>query len=93
MGSGKDTMGLGICQSGQIKLADRPLDLLHNVQLLRAPSEEGQWTNRSTSMLEAKKWLLSVFSRSLGRDPEITTIHCLKSTALSWAGKAGLCRN
>ena len=35
-------------------------------------------------------WLLSVLSRPLDRDPEMTTIHCLKSTALSWAGKAGL---
>ena len=41
-------------------------------------------------MLEAKKWLLCVLSRSLDRDPEMTAIHCLKSTALSWAGKAGL---
>ena len=26
----------------------------------------------------------------MNKDPEMTTIHCLKSTALSWAGKAGL---
>ena len=51
---------------------------------------DGGWTNRSTSTQAAKKWLLSVLSRALGKDPEMTTIHCLKSTALSWAGKAGL---
>ena len=72
------------------KLADRPLDTLHNVPLLPAPTEEGGWTNRSTSTQEAKKWLLSVLSRALDKDPEMTAIHCLKSTALSWAGKAGL---
>ena len=43
-----------------------------------------------TSTLEAKKWLLSILFRALGQDPDATTIHCLKSTALSWAGKAGL---
>ena len=26
----------------------------------------------------------------MDKEPEMTTIHCLKSTALSWAGKAGL---
>ena len=72
------------------KLAERPLDALHKVPLLPAPTEDGRWTSRSTSTLEAKKWLLSALSRSLDRDPEMTTIHCLKSTALSWAGKAGL---
>ena len=72
------------------KLADRPLDTLHNAPLLPAPTEDGGWTNRSTSTQEAKKWLLSVLSRGLGKDPEMTTIHCLKSIALSWAGKAGL---
>ena len=72
------------------KLVDRPLDTLHNVPLLPAPTEDGHWTNRPTSTLEAKMWLLSVLSRSLDSDPEMTTIHCLKSTALSWAGKAGL---
>ncbi len=30
------------------------------------------------------------FSRALGKDPEMTTFHCLKGTALSWAGKGGL---
>ena len=72
------------------RLADRSLDMLRNVPLLPAPTEEGQWTNRSTSTVEAKRGLLSILSRALGRDPEMTTIHCLKSTALSWAGKAGL---
>ena len=72
------------------KLADRPLDTLHNVPFLPVPTEEGHWTNRSTSTHEAKKWLLSVLSRALDKEPEMTTIHCLKSTALSWAGKAGL---
>ena len=67
------------------KIAEMLLDILHNVPLLPAPTEEGRWTNRSTSTLEAKKWLLSVLSRSLDRGPEMTTIHCLKS----WAGKAG----
>ena len=57
---------------------------------LQLTPEDGGWTNRSTSTQEAKKWLLSVLSRALGKDPEMTTIHCLKSTALSWAGKAGL---
>ena len=72
-------------------LAERPLDTLHNVPLiLPASTEEGCWTNRSTSTLEAKKWFLSVLSRSLDRGPEMNTIHCLKSTALSWAGKSGL---
>ena len=60
------------------KLADKPWDTLRNVPLLPAPTEDGRWTNRSTSTLEAKRWLLSVLSRTLGRDPEITTIH--------WAG-------
>ena len=72
------------------KLVNRPLDSLHNVPLLAAPTEEGEWTNRSTSTLEAKRWLLCVLKKALGKDPEATTIHCLKSTALSWAGKAGL---
>ena len=71
-------------------LADRPLETLHNVPLLPAPTEEGGWTNRSTSTQEAKKWLLSVLSRAWDCEPEMTTIHCLESTALSWAGKAGL---
>ena len=44
------------------KLVERPLDTLHNVSLLPAPTEEGRWTNRSTSTQEAKKWLLSVLS-------------------------------
>ena len=65
------------------KLADRPLDTLHKVPLLPAPTEDGGRTNRSTSTQEAKKWLLSVLSRALGKDPEMTTIHCLKSIALS----------
>ena len=72
------------------KLADRPLEHLDQVPLLPAPTEEGQWTNRSTSTLEAKKWLLSILYKALGQDPDGTTIHCLKSAALSWAGKAGL---
>ena len=72
------------------KLADRPLDSLRNVPQLAAPSEGGQWTNRATSTLEAKRWPLSILRKSLGKDPEMTTIHCLKSTALSLAGKAGL---
>ena len=58
--------------------------------MLPAPTEDGQWTDRSTSTLEAKKWLLSILFRALGQDLDATTIHCLKSTALSWAGKAGL---
>ena len=33
---------------------------------------------------------MCLLKKSLGKDPEATTIHCLKSTALSWAGKAGL---
>ena len=72
------------------KLADRPLEHLDQVPMLPAPTEDGQWTDRSTSTLEAKKWLLSILFRALGQDPDATTIHCLKSTALSWAGKAGL---
>ena len=72
------------------KLADRPLETLHSVPLLPVPTEEGGWTNRSTSRQEAKKWLHSIFCRALDGEPEMTTIHCLKSTALSWAGKAGL---
>ncbi len=72
------------------KLANRPLDSLHNVPLLAAPTEDGEWTDRSTSTLEAKRWLLCVLKKSLGKGPDATTIHCLKSTALSWAGKAGL---
>ena len=72
------------------KLANRPSDSIHNVPLLAAPTEDGEWTNRSTSTLEAKRWLLCVLKKALGKDPEATTIHCLKSTALSWAGKAGL---
>ena len=72
------------------KLADRPLETLHSVPLLPAPTEEGGWTNRWTSTQEAKKWLLTILSRALDGEPEMTTIHCLKSTALSWAGKAGL---
>ena len=72
------------------KLANRPLDSLRNVPLLAARTEDGEWTNRSTSTLEAKRWLLSVLKKALGKDPDATTIHCLKSTALSWAGKAGL---
>ena len=72
------------------KLANRPLDSLHNSPLLAAPTEDGEWTHRSTSTLEAKRWLLCVLKKALGKDPEATTIHCLKSTALSWSGKAGL---
>ena len=72
------------------KRADRPLEILHSIPLLPAPTEEGGWTNRSTSAQEAKKWLLSILSRALDGEPEMTTIHCLKSIALSWAGKAGL---
>ena len=72
------------------KLAARPLESLHNTPLLAAPTTDGDWTNRSTSTVEAKRWLLCLLKKSLGRDPEATTIHCLKSTALSWAGKAGL---
>ena len=45
------------------KLADRPLAVSHNVPLLPAPTEEGQWTNRSTSTLEAKRWVLCILSR------------------------------
>ena len=72
------------------KLANGPLDSLHNVPLLAAPTEDGEWTNRSTSTLEAKRWLLCVLKKALRKDPDATTIHCPKSTALSWAGKAGL---
>ena len=72
------------------RLAHRPLEHLDQVPMLPAPTEDGQWTDRSTSTLEAKKWLLSILFRALGQDPDATTIHCLKSTALSWAGKAGL---
>ncbi len=57
--------------------------MLHNVPLFPAPTEDGQWTNSVRSQKVATR-------RSLGRDPETTTIHCLKSTALSWASKAGL---
>ena len=63
------------------KRGDRPLDALHSVPLLPAPTEEGEHT---------RGWLLSVLSRALYKDPEMTAIHCLKSAALSWAGKAGL---
>ena len=63
---------------------------MDQVPLLPAPTEEGQWTNRSTSTLEAKKWLLSILYRALGQDLDATAIHCLKSTALSSAGNAGL---
>ena len=66
------------------KLVNRPLDSLRNVPLLAAPTEDGEWTNRSTSTLEAKRWLLCVLMKALGKDPDATTIHCLKSTALSW---------
>jgi len=55
--------------------------------MLPAPTEDGQWTDRSTSTLEAKKWLLSILFRALGQDPDATTIHCLKSTGLSWGAK------
>ena len=72
------------------KLANRPLDSIHNVPLLAAPTEDGEWINRCTSTLEAKRWLLCVLKKALGKDVDATTIHCLKSTALSWAGKAGL---
>ena len=72
------------------KLPNSPLDSIHNVPLLAAPTEDGEWTKRSTSTLEAKRWLLCVLKKALGKDPEATTIHCLKSTALSWAKKAGL---
>ena len=72
------------------RLADRALEHLDQVPMLPAPTEDGKWTDRSTSTLEAKKWLLSILFRALGQDPDATTIHCLKSTALSWAGKAGL---
>ena len=72
------------------KLAARPLESLHNTPLLAAPTTDGDWTNRSTSTVEAKRWLLCLLKKSLGQDPEATTVHCLKSTALSWAGKAGL---
>ena len=59
------------------KLAKRPLDSIHNVPLLAAPTEDG-------------RWLLCVLKKALGKDPEATTIHCVKSTAFSWAGRAGL---
>ena len=73
---------LQACRQTNRHFAQRPL--------LPAPIEEGGWTNRSTSTQEAKKWLLSVLSRALNKDLEMPTINCLKSTALSWAGKAGL---
>ena len=82
--------GVGNTPSKVAKLAKRPLDSIHNVPLLAAPTEDGEWTNRSTSTLEAKRWLLCLLKKALGKDPDATTIHCLKSTALSWAGKAGL---
>ena len=63
---------------------------MDNAPLLPAPAEEGHWTNRSTSTVEAKRWLLCILNKALGGEPEVTTIHCLKSTAPSWAGKAGL---
>ena len=63
------------------KLADRPLDTLHNA-LLPAPTEEGNWTNRSTCTQEAKKWLLSV-SRSLDNDPLLEE-HRSKLGRKSW---------
>ena len=65
------------------RLADRPLELLDQVPMLPAPTEDGQCTDRSTSSIEAKKWSLSILCRALGQDPDATTIHCLKSTALS----------
>ena len=42
------------------------LDTLRNVPLLPAPTEEGRWTNRSTSTLEAKNPLLEEHSSQLG---------------------------
>ena len=60
------------------RLADRPLEHLDQVPLPPAPTEEGQWTDRSTSTLEAKKWLLSILCRALGQDPDATTIPSLQ---------------
>ena len=86
LGCRQYTLGHRVCKNSQIS----QLDSLHNVPLLAAPTEDGEWTNRSTSTLEAKRWLLCVLKKALGKDPDATTIHCLKSTALSSAGKAGL---
>ena len=56
------------------RLADRPLEHLDQVPLLPAPTEEGQWTDKSTSTLEAKKWLLSILCRTLGQDPDAPSL-------------------
>ena len=63
LGGRKDAVGLRKVS----KLPER--HTFHNIPSLPAPTEDGRWTNRSlTSTLEAKKWLLSVLSRSLDRD-------------------------
>ena len=76
------------------ELGDRPLETLQNTPLLPAPTEEGLWTNRSISTLEAKRWLLSVLCKSLdktvewefgGRKP----CHLLKENQIAQPFKVG----
>ena len=61
------------------RLADTPFKHLDHVPMLPAPTEDGQWTDRSTSTLEAKKWLLSILFRALGEDPDATKKICKHS--------------
>ncbi len=72
------------------KLAERPLNTLRNVPLLPAPTEQGGWTNMVDQHTRGQEVTSQCFEQSFEQDPELTTIHCLKSIALSWAGKAGL---
>ena len=77
MGCRKRSVGFRICQSSpSFKFG--------------APTVDGSWSNRSTTTLEAKRWLLSILAKAMKEDPAYTTIHCLKSTPSSWCGKAGL---
>ena len=75
------------------KLAARPLDSLHNTPLLAAPTTDGDWTNRSTSTVEAKRWLLCLLKKSLGKGPEATTIHSLSQKHRLKLGRKSRPRN
>eukprot|EP00435_Cladocopium_sp_Y103_P035682 s3841_g9.t1 len=68
----------------------RPLEGVHNSPLLPAPTAEGQWSDRAVNTVEAKRWLLSILAKFSDGVPLQTTIHCLKSTPLSWCSKAGV---